>query len=66
MIADMDIVFVNPKTAFHPSFLDYHGALQFSASLSMHATAFAQKEILWKGNNEHARWRIDTPQHNSV
>ena len=42
----LDYIFVNPKVAFARSFLDYHGALQFRGCLSIHAIAFAQKNVL--------------------
>ena len=57
--SDLDFVFVNPKTVFTRSFLDYHGALQFRGHISIHAINFAQKEVLWKDENEHARWRLE-------
>ncbi|CAE7706700.1 unnamed protein product [Symbiodinium sp. CCMP2592] len=57
--SDLEFVFVNPKTVFTRSFLDYHGMLQFRGHISVHAINFAQKEVMWKDENEHARWRLE-------
>ncbi|CAE7341852.1 unnamed protein product, partial [Symbiodinium sp. CCMP2456] len=57
--SDLEYVFVNPKTVFTRSFLDYHGMLQFRGHISVHAINFAQKEVMWKDDNEHARWQLE-------
>ena len=58
-IDTLDYIFVNPKVAFARSFLNYHGALQFGGCLSIHAIAFALKNVLLQDSNEHARWRLE-------
>ncbi|CAE7597628.1 unnamed protein product, partial [Symbiodinium sp. CCMP2592] len=52
----MDVIFVNSNTAFAKEFLEYHDALQFRGCVSNNAIAWAQQEVLWQDENEHASW----------
>lgn len=56
---EQEYVFITANTGFCVKFLRYHDALQFRGFVSNRAVAWAQKDVLWLDDHEHARFYKD-------